>query len=52
MPAPPNIVLWIVCIWLVFRASYRLVDTVVKIRDAMEAEERRINRKSREHRES
>lgn len=41
MPAPPNIVLWLVCFWWIFRTSYRLVDTVVKIRDAMEAEDAR-----------
>jgi hypothetical protein len=38
---PPNLLLWIVCIWWCCRTGWWLINTAIQIRDAMEAEEYR-----------
>jgi hypothetical protein len=43
---PPEVILWIVCIWWLCHAGWWTINTVIKIRDAMEAEERRRRQSS------
>lgn len=41
MPAPPNILLWVICLWWFFRVSYWLGGVILGVRDGARDEERK-----------